>query len=100
MSDADTLSVEMREALAGLQRSVVWVTTAMRANADAKDKLGHLQRAHQALQDEYKKSQHNLDVTQKMFIQLSEYIKKNCPPMALYDALGTPPEQRPDWAGE
>jgi hypothetical protein len=48
------------------------------------------QKEHKNLQEEYQKSQHNLNVSLDMVVQLSEYIKKNGPAMGLYEALNTP----------
>ena len=94
MSEADTMAAEMREALGGLQTSVLWVTKAMRANADAKSQLEQLQKVHKNLQDEYQRVRHNLQVSEVMVVQLSHYIENNCSLAALREALKPRPNEQ------
>jgi hypothetical protein len=99
-SDHDVLSGELRDTLTSLQKSLTWVQTLTREAKDVKDKLKQLEAMHRILQDEYQKSEHNLKISESMVVQLSVYIKKNCPAMALYEALKTPPAEQKEFLSD
>lgn len=46
------------------------------------------------LQGEYQRSEHNLDISQKMIVKLTTYMKQNCPTHAVYDALEPTRDER------
>jgi hypothetical protein len=90
-AQCDRLVESIRKSLATDDEARAWVRDLMEKRQDLSNRLKISRQTLSNLQGEFEKCEHNLKISQGIVVQLSEYIKHNCPTMALYEALEKPP---------
>jgi hypothetical protein len=89
-AECDAFVEEVKISLATPELSREWARQTIETKRGVRERLKATHATLAALQDEYKKLEHNYQISQRMVVKLAEYVKKY-PVMDLYEALEEPP---------